>query len=196
VLLSLLVLTSYGACAPPRPGTPTWKPLNSPNSLHLNGSPETRSAGESGSNGRSKSPRNVVLFSDLSMCWYSVTYGSGGPLTRQARFWLRPESMSAAALPQRASKTHGATAVAFKVAFVACRCLGGPCVGTRTFYISLFVFVIRFGPTYFGLICAESNQFVFSRATRRPLRDITRCRPLARRRRALECKKRQSDVVE
>jgi hypothetical protein len=89
-----------------------WYSSNSPIPPHLNGSPEMRFAGVSGSDGRSKTARGVMLFSDLSICWYSVTYGSGGPPTRWARFRPRPEPMSGAAL-QRAAQTHGAAVAAF-----------------------------------------------------------------------------------
>jgi len=61
--------------------------------------------------------RGVILFSDLSMCWYSVTYGTG-PVTRWARFRPRPESMSGAAL-QQAAETHGAAVAAFAERAVA-----------------------------------------------------------------------------
>jgi hypothetical protein len=97
---------------PSTPWDTAWYSSNSPIPPHLNGSPEMRFAGLSGSDGRSKTARGVMLFSDLSMCWYSVTYGSGGPPTRWARFRPRPEPMSAAAL-QRAAQTHGAAVAAF-----------------------------------------------------------------------------------
>ena len=89
-----------------------WYDSNSPIPPHLNGSPEIRFSGGFSSDGRSKTARGVVLFSDLSMCWYSVTYGGRGPPTRWARFRPRPESMATAAL-QRAAQTHGAAVAAF-----------------------------------------------------------------------------------
>ena len=89
-----------------------WYDSNSPIPPHLNGSPEIRFSGGFSSDGRSKTARGVVLFSDLSMCWYSVTYGGRGPPTRWARFRPRPEPMATAAL-QRAAQTHGAAVAAF-----------------------------------------------------------------------------------
>src|SRR6266404_5852556 len=88
-----------------------WYDSTSPIPPHLNGSPEIRFAGSFGSDGRSKTARGVMLFSDLSMCWYSVAYGNGQPV-RWARFRPRPEPMSGAAL-QRAAQTHGTVVAAF-----------------------------------------------------------------------------------
>ncbi len=96
---------------PSTPWDTDWYASNSPIPPHLNGSPEIRFAGAFGSDGRSKTARGVMLFSDLSICWYSVTYGSGPP-ARWARFRPRPEPMSAAAL-RRAAQTHGVAVAAF-----------------------------------------------------------------------------------
>ena len=81
---------------------------------HLNGSPEIRFAG---SFSHTES-RGVVLFSDLSMCWYSVAYGNWRGVTRWARFRPRPEPMSGAAL-QQAAETHGAAVAEFAERAVA-----------------------------------------------------------------------------
>jgi hypothetical protein len=53
----------------------------------------------------------VILFSDLSICWYSVTYGSGS-ITRWARFRPRPEPLDGSVL-QQAAETYGAAVAAF-----------------------------------------------------------------------------------
>ncbi|KAH8989781.1 hypothetical protein EDB86DRAFT_3080759 [Lactarius hatsudake] len=90
-----------------------WYTSNSPIPPHLNGSPEIRFAGAVGSDGRTKTARGAMLFSDFSMCWFSVMYGSGPPV-RWARFRPRPEPISAAVL-QRAAQTHGAVVAAFAV---------------------------------------------------------------------------------
>ncbi|KAH9975044.1 hypothetical protein BGW80DRAFT_1299730 [Lactifluus volemus] len=58
-----------------------------------------------------KIARAVILFADLSMCWYSVTYGYGS-VERWARFRPCPKPMSGAEL-QRAAETHGAAVAAF-----------------------------------------------------------------------------------
>ena len=97
---------------PSTPWDTDWYASNSPIPPHLNGSPEIRFMGGFGSDGRSKTARGVMLFSDLSMCWYSVMYGSGGAPTRWARFRPRPEPMSGAAL-RRAAQTHGVAVAAF-----------------------------------------------------------------------------------
>ncbi|KAH9054132.1 hypothetical protein EDB87DRAFT_1796205, partial [Lactarius vividus] len=90
-----------------------WYASNSPIPPHLNGSPDIRFAGAFGSDGRTKTARGVMLFSDFSMCWFSVAYGSGPPV-RWARFRPCPEPMSAAAL-RRAAQTHGTVVAAFAV---------------------------------------------------------------------------------
>ncbi|KAH9975048.1 hypothetical protein BGW80DRAFT_1225355 [Lactifluus volemus] len=55
----------------------------------------------------------VILFPDLSMCWYSVIYGIGiGCIKRSARFRRCPKPMSGAAL-RRAAETHGAAVANF-----------------------------------------------------------------------------------
>ena len=46
------------------------------------------------------------------MCWYSVTYGGGGSVTRWARFRPRPEPLSSLVL-QQAAETYGAAVAAF-----------------------------------------------------------------------------------
>ena len=103
---------------PSTPWDTEWYSSNSPIPPHLNGSPEIRFSGSFGySDPRNKMARGVILFSDLSMCWYSVTYGTG-PVTRWARFRPRPESMSGAAL-QQAAETHGAAVAAFAERAVA-----------------------------------------------------------------------------
>ncbi|KAI9432742.1 hypothetical protein H4582DRAFT_1883590 [Lactarius indigo] len=98
---------------PSTPWDTDWYASDLPIPPHLNGSPEIRFAGAFGSDGHSKMARGVMLFSDFSMCWYSVTYGSGPP-ARWARFRPCPEPMPAAAL-QRAAQTHGTVVAAFAV---------------------------------------------------------------------------------
>lgn len=97
---------------PSTPWDTDWYASDSPIPPYLNGSPEIRFAGASGSDWRSATARGVILFSDLSMCWYSVTYGGGRTPVRWARFRPRPEPMSAAAL-RRAAQTHGVAVAAF-----------------------------------------------------------------------------------
>jgi hypothetical protein len=71
-----------------------------------------RFAGSFGySDPRSKMARGVILFSDLSMCWYSVTFGTG-PVSRWARFRPRPEPLSGSVL-QQAAETYGSAVTAF-----------------------------------------------------------------------------------
>jgi hypothetical protein len=60
---------------------------------------------------RSKTARGVILFSDLSMCWYSVTYGTSH-VARWARFRPRPEPLLGSVL-QQAAETYGAAVAAF-----------------------------------------------------------------------------------
>ncbi|KAI9429014.1 hypothetical protein H4582DRAFT_389649 [Lactarius indigo] len=98
---------------PSTPWDTDWYACDSPIPPHLNGSPEIRFAGAFVSDGNSKTARGVMLFSDFSMCWYSVSYGSGTPV-RWARFRPCPEPMAAAAL-QRAAQTHGTAVAAFAV---------------------------------------------------------------------------------
>ena len=89
-----------------------WYASSSPIPPHLNGSPHIRFSGSFGySDPRAKTARGVILFSDLSICWYSVTYGSGS-VTRWARFRPRPEPLPAAVL-QHAAETYGAAVAAF-----------------------------------------------------------------------------------
>lgn len=91
-----------------------WYASNPPIPPHLNGSPEMRFAGAYSTDGRSsKTARGVMLFSDLSICWYSVTHGTGS-VARWARFRPRPEPMSGVAL-RRAAQTHGVAVAAFAV---------------------------------------------------------------------------------
>ena len=71
-----------------------------------------RFAGSFGySDPRSKTARGVILFSDLSMCWYSVTFGTS-PVSRWARFRPRPEPLSGSVL-QQAAETYGTAVAAF-----------------------------------------------------------------------------------
>ncbi|KAI0261385.1 hypothetical protein BC834DRAFT_1028260 [Gloeopeniophorella convolvens] len=89
-----------------------WYAGDSPLPPHLQGSPELRFSGAYGfPDGQTRVARGVILFSDLSLCWYSVSAGGAG-VTRWARFRPRPEPMSAAAL-QHASATHGAAVAEF-----------------------------------------------------------------------------------
>ena len=99
---------------PSTPWDTEWYASNSPIPPYLNGSPEIRFAGSFGSSGPStKIARGVVLFSDLSICWYSVTYGRGTPATRWARFRPCPSPISSAAALRHAAETHGAAVAAF-----------------------------------------------------------------------------------
>lgn len=91
--------------------TEWYSSSSSPIPPHLNGSPDIRFAGSFSQSGRTKTARGVILFSDLSICWYSVTYGSG-PVTRWARFRPRPEPLSSSVL-QQAAEAYGATVAAF-----------------------------------------------------------------------------------
>ena len=94
--------------------TTEWYASSSPIPPHLNGSPHIRFAGSFGySDPRVKTARGVILFSDLSICWYSVTYGTGpSSVTRWARFLPRPEPLPGAVL-QQAAETYGAAVAAF-----------------------------------------------------------------------------------
>ncbi|KAI9453600.1 hypothetical protein F5148DRAFT_985459 [Russula earlei] len=96
---------------PSWPWDTEWYASDSPIPPHLDGSPDVRFSGSVGYSGRVKTARGVILFSDLSMCWYSVTYGTGS-VSRRARFRPCPEPMSAPAL-RRAAETHGAAVAAF-----------------------------------------------------------------------------------
>ncbi|KAH9177973.1 hypothetical protein EDB89DRAFT_1295277 [Lactarius sanguifluus] len=77
---------------------------------HLKESPEIRFAGAFDSGGRTKTARGAILFSDFSMCWYLVTYGSGPPAC-WARFQPRPEPMSAATLRHAADARRGGSGI-------------------------------------------------------------------------------------
>jgi len=96
---------------PSTPWDTDWYTGDPPMPPHINGSPEIRFAGSFGGSSGHMDARGVVLFSDLSMCWYSVTYGKGS-VTRWARFRPCPEPMSGAAL-RRATETHGTAVAAF-----------------------------------------------------------------------------------
>ncbi|KAH9974549.1 hypothetical protein BGW80DRAFT_1473937 [Lactifluus volemus] len=96
---------------PSTPWDTEWYAFNPPMPPYLKGSSDMRFAGSFGTSGGTKTARGVILFSDLSMCWYSVTFGNGG-VTRWARFLPCPAPMSGAAL-QRAAKTHGAAVATF-----------------------------------------------------------------------------------
>ncbi|KAF8487258.1 hypothetical protein DFH94DRAFT_19880 [Russula ochroleuca] len=97
---------------PSTPWDTEWYNTSSPIPPHLNGSRDIRFAGSFGySDPRSKTARGVILFSDLSMCWYSVTFGTG-PVSRWARFRPRPEPLSGSVL-QQAAETYGAAVASF-----------------------------------------------------------------------------------
>ncbi|KAH9034461.1 hypothetical protein EDB85DRAFT_2144307 [Lactarius pseudohatsudake] len=96
---------------PSTPWDTNWYASNSQIPPHLNGSPDICFSGAFGSDGCTKTARGAMLSLDFSMCWYSVTYGSGPPL-RWARFRPRPEPMSPAAL-RRAAQMHSAAVAAF-----------------------------------------------------------------------------------
>ena len=96
---------------PSTPWDTEWYSSGSPVPPYLNGSRDIRFAGSSSQWGQTKTARGVILFSDLSICWYSVTYGNG-PITRWARFRPRPEPLSDSVL-QQAAETYGATVAAF-----------------------------------------------------------------------------------
>ncbi|KAF8496115.1 hypothetical protein F5888DRAFT_1804261 [Russula emetica] len=97
---------------PSTPWDTEWYSSSSPIPPYLNGSPDIRFSGSFGQSGRTKTARGVILFSDLSICWYSVTYDSGPVVTRWARFRPRPEPLSGSVL-QQAAETYGATVAAF-----------------------------------------------------------------------------------
>jgi hypothetical protein len=92
---------------PSTPWDTEWYTGDPPMPPHLKGSPEIRFA----CSFSHSDARAVVLFSDLSMCWYSVAHGKGS-VTRWARFRPCPEPMSGAAL-RRAAETHGSAVAAF-----------------------------------------------------------------------------------
>jgi hypothetical protein len=97
-----------------RPSTPwdtEWYTSNPPIPPHLKGSKDIRFAGAVVSWAGIKNARGVILFADLSMCWYSVTYGYGS-IERWAGFRPCPKPMSGAKL-QRAAETHGVAVAAF-----------------------------------------------------------------------------------
>ena len=96
---------------PSTPWDTEWYASNPPIPPYLKGSSDTRFAGSFGTSGGTKTARGVILFSDLSICWYSVTFGNGS-VTRWARFRPCPEPMSGAAL-QRSAETHGAAVATF-----------------------------------------------------------------------------------
>lgn len=97
---------------PSTPWDSDWYASGSPIPPHLNGSPDIRFSGSFGhSDPRTKTASGVILFSDLSICWYSVTYGSG-PVARWARFRPRPEPLDGSVL-QQAAETCGAAVAAF-----------------------------------------------------------------------------------
>ncbi|KAH9974561.1 hypothetical protein BGW80DRAFT_147152 [Lactifluus volemus] len=96
---------------PSTPWDTEWYAFNPPMPPYLKGSSDMRFAGSFGTSGGTKTVRGVIHFSDLSMCWYSVTFGNGG-VTRWARFLPCPAPMSGAAL-QRAAETHGAAVATF-----------------------------------------------------------------------------------
>src|SRR6266478_6128464 len=96
---------------PSTPWDTEWYSSSSPIPPHLKGSPDIRFSGSFGHSGRTKTARGVILFSDLSICWYSVEYGSG-PVTRWARFRPRPEPLSGSVL-QQAAETYGAAVAEF-----------------------------------------------------------------------------------
>jgi hypothetical protein len=96
---------------PSTPWDTEWYSSSSPIPPYLNGSPDIRFSGSFSQSGRTKTARGVILFSDLSICWYSVTYGSG-PVTRWAGFRPRPDPLSGSVL-QQAAEAYGATVAAF-----------------------------------------------------------------------------------
>ena len=97
---------------PSTPWDTEWFNSGLPIPPHLSGSREMRFAGSFGySDPRSKTARGVILFSDLSMCWYSVTFGTS-PVSRWARFRPRPEPLSDSVL-QQAAETYGTAVAAF-----------------------------------------------------------------------------------
>ncbi|KAI0298458.1 hypothetical protein B0F90DRAFT_1938144 [Multifurca ochricompacta] len=112
-----------------------WYTSNSPIPPYLNGSPEIRFSGSlsySGGGVQNKmTARGVILFSDLSICWYSVTYGGKGgsgsgsgsghvpPPTRWARFRPRPEPILSGEILRRASEIYGTVVAAFAERAVA-----------------------------------------------------------------------------
>jgi hypothetical protein len=94
---------------PSTPWDTEWYASDPPMPPHLNGSPEIRSEFSFGPSDAC----GVVLFSDLSMCWFSAAWGNwrAAP-TRWARFRSCPEPLSGPAL-QQAAATHGAAVAAF-----------------------------------------------------------------------------------
>jgi hypothetical protein len=105
---------------PSTPWDSEWYTTTSPIPPHLNGSPEIRFTGSYSYSGAQHTARGAILFSDLSMCWYSVTFTKGrGPApSRWARYHPRPAPMPAPAL-RHAAETHGAAVATFAEGAVA-----------------------------------------------------------------------------
>jgi hypothetical protein len=93
---------------PSTPWDTEWYASDPPMPPYLNDSPEIRSS----CSFSHSDARGVVLFSDLSLCWFSVTWGGYAAATRWARFRPCPEPMSGVAL-RRAAETHGAAVATF-----------------------------------------------------------------------------------